>query len=882
MRKFVALITGLALVFSSLGVMIPLEAHAKPPGEIQEKKISPEISATKGKHVSVIVEMKTAPVAVFDDKSVTVKNEHRDGIEKKQKELADEIKKISPDIQVGEAYDTVFSGMEVTVDGADLKKLADLPDVKHIYPVRTYQTTMKGSAPLIGAPDAWKEKDSRGQSVTGKGMKVAVIDTGVDATHPDLKKNVIGGYDFVDKDETPQDGDGHGTHVAGTIAANGKIKGVAPEASILAYRVLDDNGMGDTADILAAVDQAVKDGADVMNLSLGMDVNVPDEPLSWALERAVKNGVVAVVANGNAGPRRWTAGSPAASSHVISVGASTKKDPVPVVQAVGDSKKVELNEISFSPEIPLKGTYPIVDAGTGKTGELKNAKGKVALVKRTGNDVNRLAKRAKKAGAAAVMVYNDKGGDWFADILMPGMDHEGKLDNSMFAPIGTLSNKHGLHLKKQMETGKTHVRFRSVKREKMTDFSSRGPAAGNWEIKPDIVAPGHNIVSTVPKKAHKSGYDSMSGTSMAAPHVAGAAALVLQKNPEWTPQEVKAALSNTAVTLIDTEQKPYPKALQGAGRIDLMKALHTKNLALPSSLSFGLLKPDTGVQQSEKSLQVKNLDSRKKTYRTRLTLDKRNKGFTVDVPTAVTIQPHETASIPVTLNIDTRLSRGEYTGTLYLKDGSDEIKVPFQVLIDPKGYPLINNLSTSEFYISPNGDGRLDTIVLSYYLPVSPDELTITLHRDIEKKATHTIYRAKQPEEGAVDWVWDGKDIRGNTVKDGEYSIQATAKFLGRKGEDISFVIVDSTPPKIQVDKPAGQPRLSGKVKEANLERMHWRIEGETGWKRIRFEHEKDDTWKFRKLFKKDELKKGKNQVTIRAIDAAGNISTKKVTVTIP
>lgn len=141
-------------------------------------------------------------------------------------------------------------------------------------------------------------------------MKVAIIDSGVDYTHPDLKANYIGGYDTVDEDNDPMDGNVHGTHVAGIIAGNGKIKGVAPNASILAYRVMNDGGTGTTDDIIQGIERAIQDGADVLNLSLGQDLNVPDQPVTLTLERAAKLGVTAVVSNGNDGPKPWSVDAP--------------------------------------------------------------------------------------------------------------------------------------------------------------------------------------------------------------------------------------------------------------------------------------------------------------------------------------------------------------------------------------------------------------------------------------------------------------------------------------------------------------------------------------------------------------------------------------------
>lgn len=168
--------------------------------------------------------------------------------------------------------------------------------VKSVYPDQEYEVTdtqqfdvnevtpeMLDSAPYIEAFEAWDT------GYTGKGVTVAVIDTGVDYTHPDLV-HAFGdykGWDFVDNDDDPQEtliGDvlnpslatNHGTHVAGTIAANGGIKGVAPDANLLAYRVLGPGGSGTTSDVVAAIERAVEDGADIMNLSLGATVNNPD------------------------------------------------------------------------------------------------------------------------------------------------------------------------------------------------------------------------------------------------------------------------------------------------------------------------------------------------------------------------------------------------------------------------------------------------------------------------------------------------------------------------------------------------------------------------------------------------------------------------------
>ena len=173
----------------------------------------------------------------------------------------------------------------IVVQGNESKVLAlsKLPSVKRIVKSTPVKKFLADSVAMINADKVWQEKDAFGNSITGEGVVVAVVDSGVDYTHSDLGGcigaacKVIGGYDFVDNDNDPMDIDGHGTHVAGIVAANGSVVGVAPDASILAVRVLDENGDGVNIHIVEGIEYAVDpdgnpntdDGADVIHLSLG-------------------------------------------------------------------------------------------------------------------------------------------------------------------------------------------------------------------------------------------------------------------------------------------------------------------------------------------------------------------------------------------------------------------------------------------------------------------------------------------------------------------------------------------------------------------------------------------------------------------------------------
>ena len=178
---------------------------------------------------------------------------------------------------------------------------------RSVYPDVKVHAVLSQSARLIGADQVWAQ-----YGVTGLGVRVAIVDTGVAYTHPDLGGclgaacKVIRGYDFVNADSNPQDDHGHGTHVAGIVAANGVVRGIAPDARLLAYKVLNANGDGFSSTVIAGIDAAVdpdgnpatNDGAHVINLSLGGDGD-PDDPLSQAVDNVSLHGVTVVVAAGN-------------------------------------------------------------------------------------------------------------------------------------------------------------------------------------------------------------------------------------------------------------------------------------------------------------------------------------------------------------------------------------------------------------------------------------------------------------------------------------------------------------------------------------------------------------------------------------------------------
>nr|WP_279401954.1 S8 family serine peptidase [Piscibacillus salipiscarius] len=188
----------------------------------------------------------------------------------------------------------------------------------------------------------------------------------MDHEHPDLEKSYHGGFDLVDFDKdpmetTPEQGMPtlHGTHVSGIIAGNGTMQGVAPEADLYAYRALGPGGTGTTAQIIAALEQAVNDDMEIINMSLGSETNSPDDPMTRAVNKAVELGKIVVVANGNSGPEDWTVGSPATSEKAISVGAAITKQKLAQVYTQKE-QVVPIRQLPLSEKWNLKRDQPLV------------------------------------------------------------------------------------------------------------------------------------------------------------------------------------------------------------------------------------------------------------------------------------------------------------------------------------------------------------------------------------------------------------------------------------------------------------------------------------------------------------------------------------------
>ena len=439
-------------------------------------------------------------------------------------------------------------------------------------------TYLQRSVPFVGADIP------RTDGIDGAGIKVAVIDTGVDFNHPDLfgwgpDGKVIGGYNFIHEGEPPMDTNGHGTQVAGVIAADGEIKGMAPKAKILAYKV-SENGEGVSSDlIIRAIEKAIEDDADIINISLG--VNKTNASIDTAVNHALEKGIFVVTAAGNDGPALKTIGSPGRDFGTVTVGATYNNLTSSMVATLEiDDKPYTVIPMVGSPKLEKPITGKLIFAGYGKADDFKDmdVKDAVIIVER-GSDIEGeklyfsiKEANAANAGAKALMVYNNEPGIFLGELVHEFIEPEYKPR----IPVVSLDREDGLKIKESIVNTTNATLNLFYNPDFVAHFSSRGPVSPFY-IKPDLVAPGAYINTT----QNNGGYNFTSGTSYAAPHVSGAAALLLQKYPQLHHHELKSILLTTVKPVSDAYGNEFSINEAGSGRLDVGNAYGAKLIIMP-------------------------------------------------------------------------------------------------------------------------------------------------------------------------------------------------------------------------------------------------------------------------------------------------------------
>ncbi|UOY92573.1 S8 family serine peptidase [Ectobacillus sp. JY-23] len=798
MKKATTLALGVGLVSTGLSapyVNLPTAVHATAPASTEAilAKLTPEqrealaklstdvqtglflqqdVNLESESNVSIIVAFKQKPekMAVLE---AALRGESLSAAKAKSNVDADHatfksdltriFKEKEDAYKVKRVYKHAFNGVALEVPANKIQDVLKSDAVQAIYsdvtvkaepPVQTDEASTEAQGQGMADERAFLNVDQlHKEGYTGKGIKVAVLDTGIDYNHPDLKAAYKGGYDFVHNDNDPMETTyedwikagkpganassyvtDHGTHVAGTIAGQGAnnspyaTKGIAPDAELYAYRVLGPGGSGSSEGIIAAIDKAVAEDMDVMNLSLGASYNDPMYPTSIAINNAVLSGVAAIVAAGNDGNKMYTLGSPGTASLALTVGASDVAMKISTMKGNLDVFKSDMRLLArgFTDDLStfLNKTFEIVNiAGYGQASNYKNinVKGKVVLVPRGTNNLNDKILQAKINGAAAILIYNNNA----AEGHMPFYLAEG----SDFIPAFNITNADGLALKQKISEGKIQFSFSEMGEyatvgDTLADFSSRGPSRINYDIKPEVTAPGVSVLSTVPSfinspsnpSDYTYAYQRMSGTSMATPSVAGITALLLQAKPDLQPEDIKAILMNTA----DPLSKPYSVFEQGAGRVDPYEAMHagieikvkdkTQTILngkekqineATGALSFGNKAFNGKDTKDSRIITITNKGQEEKTFDVtvkfqkdvREAKDAEKNGVEVKTDASVRVGPNGDVSRNVSLFIPHTAEKGIYEGYIVYTnhDNPEETyQVPFGVHYVEEGFQEVN------------------------------------------------------------------------------------------------------------------------------------------------------------------------------------------------
>jgi len=678
--------------------------------------------------------------------------------------------------------DTLVNAVFVAARPDDVDALAALPGVRYVREMKPIRMNMVKANEVVRAVAAWNALG--GQNNAGNGVKIAILDSGIDHFHPAFRDpslampagypkcsgsdcdftstKVIAARSFVERlvyaypddtrpdDVTPRDRVGHGTAAAMAAAGApvdsplGRMSGVAPKAYLGNYKVFGSPGVNDiTFDdvIIAALEAALLDGMDIASLSLGGAAvwgpndrgntcnktnNAACDLQVEAVENAIRQGLTVVVAAGNEGdvgleiPTLNSISSPGTAPNAITVGAYVNGQILyQSVRVAGAPANLAQINAYFGngprPETVL--TAPVRDvAATEADGKACNPLGNgtmtgaIALIVRGDCTFSVKVNNAQKAGAVGVILYQAEGNSINSGALYT-------LQGTGI-PLALIGNTPGTALKlyiaanpnAQVTLDPAQVAVPADSGE-VAYFSSQGPSIGLNAIKPELIAVGTDLLLATQKydpngdMYDPTGFTRAQGTSFAAPIVAGAAALVKQRNPRFTPAQVKSALVNTADPEIidydyDGKAIDAPQSGMGSGQLDVEQAIRVNVVAEPSTVSFGLVKALPLTQQ----IRLVNTSNASVNLRFSIQQFVRANGVNVTVsPTSATVGVGQVATVTLRIEGSSLPAANWYEGDLIVEGGAAALRVPYGYIVGDNTPFNLFPLTTQGFTALVNG-----------------------------------------------------------------------------------------------------------------------------------------------------------------------------------
>jgi minor extracellular serine protease Vpr len=790
---------GFLAIAAALAAAVPAAASLAPIQRTMPRVRAGKLVVPRGHadgRVRVIVRLPLAPLAMFHAQAFAA----RGGVRKlsvrtvasrrylarvtsAQHAAAAALRRAIPQAHIGRRFQVVLDGITVSLPATRLPALARLDFVRKVYPSLRYRKLTDTSPSVIGADELHALTGARGE-----GMKIGVVDDGVDNTNPFLAPGGLsypagfprGGRKWTTPKVIvarafPGPGSGrpgrlavdrresfHGTHVAGiaagdsgTCSPGGRdhpptcgLSGVAPRAYIGNYRVFNVptplGNVANTPEIAAAFESAVRDGMDVINFSGG---GAETEPANDAMIDVIRNtaaaGVVPVIAAGN--DREdfgdGTVGSPGTAPAAITVAAVSNTHvftPTMAVERAPESLR----------HIPLAGAagtrfpqtfatpHRLVDIGAlgvdrllcGPDADTNNpAKsplrpgsltGSIALAARGHCTFDSKARRAAAAGAIGLVLVDNR----------PGEANE--IGTQLPLPAGMISDLDGATLRAYLATtggsadvtiGNEVERVETGRSGIVTSFSSSGVTAFEHLLKPDLSAPGGQVLSsTLPEFTGGAPFAVFDGTSMATPHVSGAAALLLQLHPTWTAQQVKSALVSTAGpawgNTARTEEAPV--TLGGGGVAALPRAADPDVFTEPASLSFQDLNVNRGSDSRALLVRVTDAGGGAGAWQVSLAPQSTTSGAALDLPPTLIVPPGGEADLAAVARAGAAAVAGENLGFVVLRRGDVTRRIPYEFFV---GRPQLDLMQAKPLRRLQSGDTRTGpNRVLAYCCPTAP------------------------------------------------------------------------------------------------------------------------------------------------------------------
>jgi subtilisin family serine protease len=707
-----------------------------------------------------------------------------------QARAVQELRAEIPQARVQERFQVLLDAVTVSLPDTSLPKLMGMRTFSRIYPVLQYTMADDTSPSVIGAPQV-----EQSLGADGHGMKIAVVDDGIDQTNPFFNPS---GYSYpagfplgntkytsakvIVAKSFPGPGSGkagklpldpidsfHGTHVAGiaageegTTAPAGAdhprvtgLRGVAPKAWLGNYRVFTiptpDGDSADTPEIVAAFEAAVKDGMDVINFSGGgPEVEPQNDALIAAVKSVTDAGVVPVIAAGNdrGDVGDGSVGSPGTAPAAITVAATSNTHVfAPALDATSPSAPPDLQGIPFQwgygsskPAAWLSKPQIVIDVGsiTGTDGKPVNPllcgrgkniastkgtlpahslSGKIALASRGICPLETKALQAKAAGAIGLILADNRPGE--ANLIpVPLGLPAGMISDLDAARLRSFAD--GTNGQTTITVGRAIQDLNTGRSGIITSFSSSGPTDFTHDLKPDVSAPGAQVLSSTLPLTDKSRFIVLDGTSMATPHVAGAAALLLELHPTWTPAEVKSALVSTAnaawADTARTQEAPVPD--EGGGLVWLPRATNPLLFTQPASLSFENVTPGSATVQKPLLMQISDAGGGSGNWSVTVVAQAATAGASVATPGNITVAPGGTVDFPIAAVVTPSAVQGENYGFVELQQGTQTRRIPYLFFVDR---PALAGVPVKPLHGLVTGDTSKGTSrVAEYMWPTAP------------------------------------------------------------------------------------------------------------------------------------------------------------------